>query len=72
MKSHADETKKIATKLLAGMLANPHLYQVYLSESGKLNRQQRQELIQTAIAMAEELIESSEIRVESRFQHHLS
>ncbi len=72
MKSQADETKQIAAQLLAGMLANPHLYQVYLSESGKLNRQQKQELIQTAIAMAEELIENTTSRVESHFQHHLS
>ena len=72
MKSQADEIKQIAARLLAGMLANPHLYQVYLSESGKLNRQQQQELIEAAIAMAEELKERVETHVEIRFQHHNS
>lgn len=67
MKSQADEVKQISTQLLAGMLANPHLYQVYLSESGKLNRQQQQELIETAIAMAEQLIKSLETQVKSHF-----
>lgn len=72
MKFQADEIKQIAAQLLAGILANPHRYQVYLSESGKLSLQQQQELIETAIAMAEELKERVETHVESRFQHHNS
>ena len=71
MKSQADEVKQISTQLLSGMLANPHLYQMYLAESGKLNRQQQQELIETAIAMAEELIKRAETHAQKRFQHHL-
>ncbi len=56
MKSQVGEVKQIAAQLLSGMLANPHLYEVYRAESGKLSREQQQELIDTAIAMAEDLI----------------
>lgn len=72
MKSQADEVKQIATQLLTGMLANPHLEQVYLTESGKLNQKQQRELIDTAISMAEELIERAEARIEQYFQHQIS
>ncbi len=72
MKSQADEVKQIAAQLLAGMLANPHIEQVYPTESGKLSREQQQELIKMAIAMAEALISQVETQIESHFQHHLS
>ena len=48
MKSQADEVKHIAAQLLAGMLANPHTYQVYSTESGKLSKEQQTELIEKA------------------------
>lgn len=71
MKSQADEVKQIAAQLLSGMLANPHLYEVYRAESGKLNREQQQELIETAIAMAGDLITQAETQIEKQFQHSL-
>ncbi|MDJ0570692.1 MAG: hypothetical protein QNJ53_16830 [Pleurocapsa sp. MO_192.B19] len=71
MKSQAEEVKQIAAQLLSGMLANPHLYQVYQTESGKLSREQQQELIETAIAMAEALITKAETQIERHFQHSL-
>lgn len=72
MKSQVEEVKQIAAQLLTGMLANPHLYHVYQTESGKLNQEQQQELIATATAMAEALINQAENQVESHFQHNLS
>ncbi|MGF1589496.1 MAG: hypothetical protein ACFCU7_09655 [Pleurocapsa sp.] len=72
MKSQADEIKQIATQLLAGMLANPSLERVYPTASGKLSPGQQQELIETAIAMAETLISQVETHIESHFQHNLS
>lgn len=69
MKSQTDEIKQVAAQLLAGMLANPHTYQVYLTESGKLSRQQEQELIETTISLAESLIEKTETRIEEHLKH---
>ncbi len=55
------EIKQIATQLLAGMLANPHIYHVYPTVSKKLGKgQQEEELIAAAIAMAETLITTVE------------
>lgn len=72
MHSKADEIKQIAAQLLAGMLANPHIYQVYPTESGQLSQGQQDEFIEKAIAMAEALIARAETKIESQFQHHLS
>lgn len=72
MKSQADEIKQIATQLLVGMLANPHTYQAYPTENGKLGSQQQDELIETAIALAESLIAKTEAHIEQHFQHNLS
>ena len=70
MKSQANEVKQISAQLLAGMLANSHLYQVDSAESGKLSRKQ-EELIETAIAMSETLIAKAETQIEKHFKHHL-
>ena len=52
------EVKQIATQLLSGMLANPHLYSTVSDELGR--GQQEQELIIAAIEMAESLINKVE------------
>lgn len=48
------EIKEIAAQLLAGMLANPHIYAKVSDEEGR--GQQEKNLIITAIEMAEELV----------------
>ncbi|MCU0536608.1 MAG: hypothetical protein MUD14_22195 [Hydrococcus sp. Prado102] len=53
-----NEIKQIATQLLAGMLANPHIY-FNISDEGS-NGQQEQVLITIAIDMAQSLIEKIE------------
>ena len=69
MHSQADEVKQIASQLLAGMLANPNIYP---SASVQLNREQEEELIEKAIAMAETLIARAETQIESHWQQNLS
>jgi len=69
VKSQANEIKQIAAQLLAGMLANPHTYQVYPTESGRLNQKQQAELIETAIALAESLVSKTETRIEEHLKH---
>ncbi len=69
MKSQTDEIKQIAAQLLGGMLANPHTYQVYSTESGKLSREQEQELIKIAISLAESLVEKTEARIKEHLKH---
>ncbi len=54
MEPSKNEVKQIATQLLSGMLANPHVYATVSDELGR--GQQEQELIIAAIAMAESLI----------------
>jgi hypothetical protein len=54
MESKANEVKQIATKLLASMLSNPHIYATVSDEGGR--GQQEQELMLIAIEMAENLI----------------
>jgi hypothetical protein len=58
MANQVNETKQIAAQLLAGMLANPHIY-ASLSDEGSQG-QQEQTLILVAIEMAEKLIEKIE------------
>ncbi|MDJ0648040.1 MAG: hypothetical protein QNJ60_04980 [Xenococcaceae cyanobacterium MO_188.B19] len=48
------EVKQIATQLLSGMLANPHVYSMVSDELGR--GPQEQDLIIAAIEMAEILI----------------
>jgi hypothetical protein len=60
MKKHQAEIKQIASQILAGMLANPHIYATISEEESR--GQQEQTLILTAIGMAEKLID----RVENR------
>lgn len=50
------EIKEIATQLLAGMLANPHLYTVISDEEGR--GQQERLLVSSAITMAESLLQA--------------
>jgi hypothetical protein len=69
MKSPANEIKQIAAQLLAGMLANPHTYQVYPTESGKLSKEQQTELVESAIALAESLVSKTETRIEEHLKH---
>ncbi len=52
------EVKQIATQILSGMLANPHLYTMVSDDLGRGS--QEQELIITAIEMAESLITKAE------------
>ncbi len=54
MEPSINEVKQIATQLLSGMLANPHVYPKVSDELGR--GQQEQELIIAAIVMAESLI----------------
>ncbi len=62
----SSEVKQIAAQLLAGMLANPHIYHVYPTVSKTLGRgQQEEELIAAAIAMAETLITTIETQEEN-------
>lgn len=58
MKLDATEVKQIATQILTGFLANPHLYPT-LSDEGAQG-QTEQTLINIAIEMAESLIEKVE------------
>jgi type II secretory pathway component PulK len=55
MDSHNNDLKQIASQLLAGMLANPHIY-ARISDEGSQG-QQEQELLLIAIEMAESLLE---------------
>lgn len=58
MDDKTSEVKQLATQLLAGMLANPHIYASVSDEKGR--GQQEQDLIVVAIEMAESLIEKVE------------
>ena len=69
MESQAHEIKQIVAQLLAGMLANPHTYQIYPVESGKLNQEQQTQLIETAVCMAESLVERTEDRIKEHLKH---
>ncbi len=59
MSFDSQHMQQVATQLLAGMLANPHLY-ASVSEEGGYG-QQEQELIVTAIQMAESLIKKTQL-----------
>lgn len=52
------ELKQIAAQLLAGMLANPHIYPMYSDEMAR--GQKEQDLLVLALEMAEKLIQRSE------------
>jgi hypothetical protein len=54
MELQTTEVKQIATQILSGMLANPHVYPMVSDELGR--GQQEQDLIIAAIEMAESLI----------------
>lgn len=54
MEIQTSEIKQIATHLLAGMLANPHVYPTISDELAR--GQKEQDLIIASIAMAESLI----------------
>jgi hypothetical protein len=58
MKTKAGETKEIASRLLAGMLANPSIYS-NISDMGA-GGQQEQKLIAISSEMAKELIKKVE------------
>lgn len=58
MTERTQEIKQIATQLLAGMLANPHIYSIISDEEGKGQREQI--LLSNAITMAEQLLEKVE------------
>ena len=53
-----NEIKQIAAQLLAGMLANPHIYASVSDEKGR--GRQEQDLIVVAIEIAQSLIEQVE------------
>ena len=54
MNTKVSEVKQIAAQLLAGMLANPHIYASISDEMSK--GRQEQELMEMAIEMAKILI----------------
>jgi hypothetical protein len=58
MSPQGTELKEIAAQLLAGMLANPHLYTMISDEEGK--GQQEQILVSNAISIAKELLQKLE------------
>jgi hypothetical protein len=58
MKTKAGETKEIASRLLAGMLANPNIYP-NISDTGA-TAQPEQKLISVSIEMAKDLIKKVE------------
>ncbi|MDM9381409.1 hypothetical protein QUB80_11915 [Chlorogloeopsis sp. ULAP01] len=60
MDAKTTEIKQIAAQLLAGMLANPHIYSQTSDDMGK--GVQEQDLIVLAIEIAEQLIEKVENR----------
>lgn len=62
MDSKVSELKQLAAQLLAGILANPHIYASMSDEGGR--GQQEQKLIVMAIEMAESLIEKVEERID--------
>ena len=58
MTSRTQEIKEIATQLLSGMLANPHIYSMISDEEGR--GQQEQIMLSNAITMAESLMQKLE------------
>ena len=60
MNSKTSEVKQIASQLLAGMLANPHIYP-QISDEGHQG-QLEQTLILMAVEMAEDLINKAQAR----------
>lgn len=58
MDASKSEVKQIATQILAGMLANPHIYASVSDEKGR--GRQEQDLIVVAIEIAQSLIEQVE------------
>ncbi len=58
MEIQTSELKQIASQLLSGMLANPHIYPMVSDELGR--GQKEQDLIITAVTMAESLIKKAE------------
>ena len=58
MEIQTSEVKQIASQLLSGMLANPHIYPMVSDELGR--GQKEQDLIIAAITMAESLIQKVE------------
>jgi type II secretory pathway component PulK len=60
MDSTQSDLQQLAAQLLAGLLANPHVYPSVSDE--RSNGQQEQELILMAIEMAEQLMQKVEHR----------
>lgn len=65
--SSSHEVKQVAAQLLAGMLANPHIY-ASVSDEGALGRQE-QELVTIALDLAESLLTKAEERQPSGNLH---
>ncbi|MDJ0737441.1 MAG: hypothetical protein QNJ47_25805 [Nostocaceae cyanobacterium] len=61
MNSSTIEIKQIAAQLLAGMLANPHIYPMISDEMAR--GQKEQDLMVLAVEMAEGLIDKVEKQV---------
>ncbi len=60
MDSNQSELRQLAAQLLAGLLANPHVYPSVSDE--RSTGQQEQELLLMAIEMAEQLMQKVEGR----------
>jgi hypothetical protein len=58
MDVNPQEVKQIASQILAGMLANPHIYPKVSDEGSQ--GQQEQELIIVAVELAKKLLEKVE------------
>ena len=78
---HTAKIERIATQLLAGMLANPEIYRLYprVNKMYRLHptlnkeygsRQQEEELIIRAIAMAETLVTKVQTQIKHRDYSH--
>ena len=70
MNTKTSEIKEVATHLLSGMLANPHIYSMVSEELGR--GQQEKDLIVAAIEMAESLITKVESKIESEIRQNSS
>lgn len=58
MDVNRQEVKQTASQILAGMLANPHIYPKVSDEGAR--GQQEQELVVVAVEMAKKLLETVE------------
>ena len=66
MKLQTAKIEQIATQLLAGMLANPEIYSLDPTVKIKVSKEQEEELVLKAIAMAKTLVTKVETQIKHR------